>query len=173
MQPRTISLPKITTQTLEYSLLTVSFLIPFLISGPQLLTGVIVNTLLFLFISQTNAKKILPIIMLPSIGALLNGILFGTFTVFLLYFLPFIWIGNYLLVWGFGTLLKKNSFFISLLGSSFLKFIFLFSTAYLFATVKIVPPIFLQLMGLFQLYTALIGGLLALFINTIITRKHD
>lgn len=173
MEPKTIVLPKITAQVGEYSLLFASFLIPFLISGPQLLTGTIVNTLLFLFVSQSFSKKILPIVILPSIGAVLNGILFGKFTIFLLYFLPFIWIGNYVLIQSFRSILKKSTFVISILVSSFLKFIVLFSIAYFFTAVKIVPLIFLQLMGLFQLYTAIIGGILALGIHTIIIKKHD
>lgn len=173
MEQKTVTFPKTTAQVIGYSLLATSFLIPFLISGPQLLTGTIVNTLLFLFVSQSSSKKILPIVVLPSIGAVLNGILFGKFTVFLLYFLPFIWIGNYVIIQSFSSLLKKNSFFISVLVSSFFKFIVLFSVAYFFTTVKIVPTVFLQLMGLFQLYTALMGGILALGIHKIITKKHD
>lgn len=171
MEVKTISLPTTKALVVEYSLLSVAFLIPFFISGPQLLTGTIVNTLLFLFVSQTNSKKILPIIVLPSIGALLNGVLFGNFTVFLLYFLPFIWISNYLLIYSFKRLLKKYSFIFSMTVSSFLKFIFLLSIAFIFTSTKIIPIIFMQLMGLFQLYTALLGGILALGIHTIIKKK--
>jgi len=173
MEPKTIVLPKITTNAVEYSLLVTSFLIPFFISGPQLLTGTLVNTLLFLFVSQTNSKKAFSIILLPSIGAVLNGILFGKFTVFLLYFLPFIWVGNYALMYSFKLLLKKTTFFVSILISSLLKFTILFSVAYFFTATKIVPTIFSQLMGWSQLYTALMGGVLAFGIHTIITKKND
>jgi Flp pilus assembly protein protease CpaA len=38
---------------------------------------------------------------------------------------------------------------------------------------RVVPMIFLQLMGLFQLYTALAGGVLALIITTFISKKND
>lgn len=171
MEPKTITIPKTSTQVLEYSLLAISFFIPFFISGPQLLTGTVVNSLLFLFVVQLNSKKIMPIVMLPSIGALLNGILFAKFTVFLLYFLPFIWVSNYILIHSFGLLLKKYSFFLSMVMSSFLKCMFLFSVAFIFTSTKIVPAIFLQLMGLFQLYTALLGGVLALGVYTIIKKK--
>lgn len=171
MQTETITVPKTKALVLEYSLLSTAFLIPFFISGPQLLTGTIVNTLLFLFVSQTNSKKLLPIVILPSIGAVLNGILFGKFTVFLLYFLPFIWIGNYVLIRTFSLLRKNNPFFVSVLLSSVLKFFVLISTAYLFVGLKVVPALFIQLMGFFQLYTAIMGGLLALLINTIIRKK--
>lgn len=171
MDAQTITLPKTKTLILEYSLLSTAFLIPFFISGPQLLTGTIVNSLLFLFVSQTSSKKLFPIVVLPSIGALLNGLLFGKFTIFLLYFLPFIWISNYILVQSFSILFKKSPFLIAVFVSSLLKCIFLFSVAYLFTMTKVVPMIFLQLMGLFQLYTALLGGVGAFVIHKIISKK--
>ena len=131
MEPKTIIFPKTSSYVFEYSLLTTSFLIPFLVSGPQLLTGTVVYSLLFLFVSQLQSKKIIPMIMLPSIGALLNGILFGKFTIFLLYFIPFIWISNYILIYSFERLLKKYSFILSMVISSFFKFIFLLSHLFL------------------------------------------
>lgn len=173
METKTITLPKTTTQVLEYSLFATSFLIPFFISGPQLLTGTIVNTLLYIFAVKAKSKNTLPIVILPSIGAVLNGVLFGKFTVFLLYLLPFIWIGNYVLVQSFSYLNRKYPFIISVMGSSILKWLVLFFAAYMLTFAKVVPMIFLQLMGLFQLYTALLGGLVALFINIVISKKHD
>lgn len=173
METKTITLQKTTTQVLEYSLFATSFLIPFFISGPQLLTGTIVNALLFIFALKAKSKNTLPIVILPSIGAVLNGVLFGKFTVFLLYLLPFIWISNYVLVQSFAYLNKKSPFIISVIGSSILKWIVLFSAAYVLTFTKVIPMIFLQLMGLFQLYTALAGGMVALFINIVISKKHD
>jgi len=173
METKTITLPKTVSQVFEYSLIASSFLIPFLISGPQLLTGTIVNSLFYLFVLQSVSKKILPIVLLPSIGALLNGIIFGKFTVFLLYFLPMIWISNYLLIHSFKFFLKKKSPVLISMGiSALLKTLLLFSIAYLFTTIKIVPQIFLQLMGLFQLYTALLGGVIALGIHFLISKKN-
>jgi hypothetical protein len=171
METKTITLPQTKSLVLEYSLLTAAFLIPFFISGPQLLTGTIVNTLLFLFVSQTASKKFLPIVVLPSIGALLNGVLFGKFTIFLLYFLPFIWISNFILVRSFSLLLKRNSYVVSVVASSILKSAALFAVAYILTFTKVVPMVFMQLMGLFQLYTALLGGLIAFIIHLIIPKK--
>lgn len=174
MEPKVIALPKLNLVVIEYSLFATAFFIPLFISGPQLLTGSIVNTLLFLYISQhSSSQKLVPILILPSIGAVLNGILFGKFTMFLLYFLPFIWVGNYLLVKVFKNLFVKNTFFVAVLGSALIKFAFLFSTAYLLILMKIVPLIFLQLMGILQLYTAIIGGIIALVIHTIISKTND
>lgn len=171
METKTIVLAKTTTLVLEYSLLATSFFIPFFISGPQLLTGTIVNSLLFLYVLKVKSKNTLPIVVLPSIGAVLNGVLFGRSTVFLLYFLPFIWMSSYILVQAFSSFMKKNSLIISVVGSSLLKCGSLFVVAYSLTSLKIVPMVFLQSMGLMQLYTALAGGMIAAFINVIISKK--
>jgi hypothetical protein len=41
----------------------------------------------------------IPFVMLPSIAAVAHGVLFGSFSVFLVYMMPAIWIGNFLLVY--------------------------------------------------------------------------
>ncbi|MFZ2206807.1 MAG: hypothetical protein WA061_03900 [Microgenomates group bacterium] len=173
MDTQTITLPKTQTLIYYYALVSVSFLIPLFVTGPQLLTGAIVNAFLFLSVYSFNKKQILPIIVLPSIGAVLNGVLFGTFTPFLLYFMPFIWIGNYILTTVFASMIKKNSFISSLFISSFSKSALLFLIAYLYIGGHLVPPIFLKAMGVFQLVTALVGGVLALAINKLIKKNYD
>ncbi|PIP14922.1 hypothetical protein COY88_02950 [Candidatus Roizmanbacteria bacterium CG_4_10_14_0_8_um_filter_35_28] len=61
---------------------------------------------LFIAVQKFSYKKILPVIVLPSLGAILNGVLFGPATIFLYYFLPFIWIGNLILIYSFSQLVK-------------------------------------------------------------------
>ena len=57
-----------------------AFAIPFLITGPQLLTGTIVNTFLYIASAkQLNRKSLYLIALLPSLGAVSNGILFGNY----------------------------------------------------------------------------------------------
>lgn len=136
----------------------VAFIIPFVIKQPQLLIGSIINFLLILSISKYSFKKILPILFLPSIASLLNGVLFGSFTIYLLYLIPFIVLSNVIFVLSFKYIKYK---YINVGIASLLKACFLFSCAYiLFRTIHI-PEIFLTTMGLIQLYTALIGGILA------------
>lgn len=173
MEPKTITLPKTRLLIFEYSILSLAFFIPLFIAKPQLLTGTIVNTLLFLFMSQTHSKRIIPLVILPSIGALFNGVLFGTFTTFLVVLLPFIWMSNYLLVRVFSTLLKHNSFLFSVLISSFLKSGFLFVFSLLLVNIKVLPELFLTAMGIFQLYTAVMGGILAYIIHFFLQKKYD
>ncbi len=74
----------------------VAFAIPFFVSGPQWLTGTAVNCLLILAAARLPQRFVWPVIILPSLGALAHGALFGPFTPFLLFFVPFIWIGNWL-----------------------------------------------------------------------------
>ncbi len=141
----------------------VCFFVPLFIGHPQLFVGVIVNSSLILAALNLRNYKLLPIILLPSIGVLSRGIIFGPFTVFLLYMLPFIWIGNSLLVYVFKllNLERKINKWITLLAGSFIKALFLFGVAYLLVNLGIIPNIFLKTMGLFQFYTAIAGGFVA------------
>ena len=156
-QTEAIRLNKLLLPLLSFS----SFAVPFFLGHSQILTGVIVNALLFYSASINKGKFYWPIILLPSIAVLSRGIIFGPVTSFLLYFLPFIWTGNILMIYLY------NRFFIhgnllSIILSSFIKFIFLFVCAQILFTFQIVPKVFLQTMGLNQLLTALAGGLLVL-----------
>lgn len=171
MDVKTITLPKTILTPYYYLILSVSFLIPLLISGPQLLTGSVVNAFLFLSVYFFDKKKSLPILILPSIGAVGNGLLFGTFTPFLLYFLPFIWVGNYILLRVFEYTHKRYLPVVSIATSSFLKAAFLFAVASVYVGYRIVPTIFLQAMGLFQFLTALLGGVISLFIYKYVSKK--
>jgi hypothetical protein len=157
----------------EISLSILAFAIPLVIAGPQWLTGTIVNSFLFIFVARSS-NKILPVVILPSIGAFLHGVIFGPLTFFLFYFLPFIWIGNYLLVKIFQKLNeKKVNFFLAVFLSSVLKAGFLYSAAVGFFQLKIVPAIFLKAMGLVQFFTALAGGILAYFVVRQFNKNYD
>lgn len=138
-----------------------AFFIPLFVSGPQPLTGTVVNCLLFLNVIYSSKRNQGIIAVVPSVGALLNGILFGKFTVYLAYFLPFIWISNIILMNSFSSLKVKNSV-LRVLSSAFLKALFLFTFAFIFFKAGLVPKIFLTAMGIVQFGTALMGGILAL-----------
>ena len=142
---------------------TIGFFLPFLVGHPQIVVGVIVNSLLILSALNLQKYKLLPLVIMPSLGALSRGILFGPFTLYLLYFIPFIWIGNSILVFAFKhfNLKEKRNYFVTLFAGSFLKAAFLFSIAYLFVSIKLVPVVFLTAMGVMQLTTALMGGVVA------------
>ncbi len=143
---------------------TVSFFLPLMIGHPQVVVGVLVNTLLIISALNVRGYKLLPVIIAPALGALSRGILFGPFTIFLVYMIPFIWIGNSILVFAFKWLKlnKKVDYWITLLIGSIIKAGFLFVIAYLLVNLEILPALFLTTMGVFQFYTAILGGLIAL-----------
>ena len=148
-----------------------SFFVPFLLGHPQWLVGSIVNCSLILAAIFLSEKFFLPLSILPSIAVLLRGLIFGPFTYFLIYFLPFIWLANILLIFVFRFFynqIKINfyffKFFISLFFSAFLKFLVLTTIARLYFNFHLVPAIFLQLMGINQFITAFSGGIFAFLI---------
>lgn len=163
MQTKTGLIERIISIRLEYFIYSLAFFIPLFISGPQWLTGTVVNSLLFISIQRLSFKKVIPMTVLPSLGAVLNGILFGPATVYLYYFLPFIWAGNLILILTFSKIKRKN-YFLAVLSSSGAKSLLLFLVANLYFSQQIVPKIFLTAMGSFQLMTALAGGVLSYLI---------
>ena len=149
-----------------YSLLCLS--IPFAIGHPQFLVGTLVNAALILAALNLRDFKLLPVIMLPSIGVLMGGAIFGGFTMLLVYMIPFIWAANalYVFVFKYFNLAQHlNSWLVVVIGSV-VKMIFLFAFAFLFVKLGVLPSLFLTSMGLFQLYTALVGGALALLVQS-------
>jgi hypothetical protein len=152
---------------LQLSLLYgLSFSIPFLLRGPQLLVGSLLNFLFILAISRYKFKEILPALLLPSVAVYSYGVLFGGATSFLLYLIPVITFGNIIFVISFQKIKSK---YLNIIFAAILKSFFLFSLTYiLFKTIGL-PQIFLTTMGITQLITAIIGGLM----GTIVTDQKD
>lgn len=139
-------------------LYVLSFSIPFLIEGPQLLVGSLINFLLILSISEYKFKEIIPALILPSLSVYLHGLLFGGATNFLLYLIPFIVISNtlYVLIYKY-----VNIDYLNIFCATFLKTAFLFTSTYiLFRTIGL-PQAFLSAMGIMQFVTGIIGATVA------------
>jgi hypothetical protein len=141
----------------------IAFFVPFLFGHPQLLVGTLVNMALILSSLSLKRNFLLPVIFMPSIAVLSRGLIFGPFTVFLIYFIPFIWIGNFILTLFFKGLYikKKANYFITLISAGFTKAIFLFLIALLLFKLNLIPEIFLATMGIIQFTTAILGGVAA------------
>jgi len=144
-----------------YSL--VCFFTPFFIGHPQIFVGIVVNAALITAALNLKGYRILPVIILPSLGALSRGILFGPLSKFLVYFIPFIWIGNAILVFSFKhfKLEKKYNYWLTLVAGVLLKSGFLFLSALALYKLGVVPVMFLTAMGIIQITTALGGGVAA------------
>lgn len=154
-------------ETIIYSM--VCFFAPFFIGHPQIVVGVLVNASLVMAALNVRTYKILPVIIFPSLGVLSRGLIFGPFTIFLIYMIPFIWISNFILVYAIKKLnlsLKFNRWISLSIGIIF-KSGFLFMIALLLVNMNILPAIFLTTMGLIQVYTAVIGGIVAISVHEI------
>ena len=138
---------------------SICFFLPLFLGHPQILVGIVVNTSLVLAALRLKTKQLLPVIIMPAFGALSRGILFGPFTIYLLYLIPFIWISNALLVY-FVKRMNKKIFGLSM--GALIKSSFLFLAALLLVKLSVIPAIFLVAMGPTQLLTAVSGGTLAL-----------
>jgi hypothetical protein len=160
--------------TLRLSLIVYSlgYVIPFVIAGPQLVTGTIVNALIFVSAEKLKGKYLYPILILPSLGAVTHGVLFGPQTYFLVFFLPFIWLGNYLQAKVF-SFTKNQNYSVRIFASALAKYLLLFVMAGVYYQAHIVPRIFITSMGAVQLVTACLGGLLAYFILQLIKTKTN
>lgn len=155
-----LTLPK-SIKFLLYSVLVyASFIIPFSISQHQLVTGTLVNAFLIGSVLLFPGKLIFPIIFMPSLGVLSRGLIFGSLTGFLIYFLPVIWAGNFILVFLFTRSYEKIGYWGSLGLSAITKYLLLYFFANLFFRFQLVPKLFVQTMGIIQLITAVLGGLL-------------
>ncbi|MCX6769154.1 MAG: hypothetical protein NT051_00535, partial [Candidatus Micrarchaeota archaeon] len=78
-------------EMLLYSVIV--FSLPFVLGHEQLLVGAFVNCALVLAALNLRGARLLPVIILPSIGAFLAGMVFGAAAQPLLYLVPFIWVG--------------------------------------------------------------------------------
>jgi hypothetical protein len=146
---------------------TVAFALPFLLGGQQLLVGSVVNCVLVLAALNIRGKKLLPVILLPSVGAYLAGMIFGVASSALLIMIPFIWVGNSILVFSMKklTLSMKKNRILSLGVGAAVKSGFLFLAAFILFSFGFVPAVFLTAMGIVQLVTASVGGATALVLQ--------
>lgn len=148
-------------QVILYSL--ISFGLPFFLGHPQWLVGTLVNMMLVLGAQNLKGTKLFAMIFMPSLGVVSAGILFENLTQYLIYFIPMIWIGNIILVYGYKymrhhyKLNKINSIALSIFG----KVLLLSLTAYFLVVFGLVPNVFLYAMSGLQLLTAVIGSSLA------------
>ena len=144
---------------------TIAFFMPFVLShsSQQLIVGSIVNMMIIFSAFHLKKFEALPLMVMPTIGVIAAAQLFGTFTIKLLYLMPFIWVGNFILFACVKKLFvqQKMNFALALPISVMLKTALLFSVAFVFVKLGFLPVIFLTAMGIVQIITGLIGGTIA------------
>jgi hypothetical protein len=144
-----------------------AFFVPLAIGHPQFVVGVLVNCAIVLSALNLKEYKLLPVIILPSLAVLSRGIIFGPFTMYLVYMIPFIWAGNFILLFAFKELKlrRKLKGIYTLAIGAISKSAVLFLSAFILVKSGILPSPFLVSMGIIQFYTAIAGGALALGIH--------
>jgi hypothetical protein len=142
----------------------VLFIVP-LLPLNQLIIGTLVNALLIRAALTLKTKKVFALTLVPSIAVFTGGVLFGSLTGHTLLMLPFIWIGNLVLMLLMRKLFlgKQIRFMTSALVAASTKTFTLFGVAILLFSQGLIPALFLTAFGIIQFITALAGALLVLF----------
>lgn len=139
-------------------------------SNSQYVVGSLVNTLLILAGVNTNGwKKVAGIVTLPSISALMGGLVLKTSSIYTLYMIPAIWIGNFAIIYLYRYLFVKKNFnyIVTSIVAIITKCVAIYLGFQLLVVANIIPgasKVFTALnvaMGMNQLITATIGSIIA------------
>ena len=137
----------------------------------QIIIGSIVNTALIMTAINLNGwAKILGVVTMPSISTILSGYVFGSASTYMVYMIPAIWIGNFILVYLYKLLLldKKLNYFLAGIAGVLLKVAVIFLFFNVLNLFNLFPEKLVSTlqnaMGLTQLITASIGVVVAFVI---------
>lgn len=153
----TINRKKVFTLAQFTALVVVATTVP--LFNQQAITGSVVNATLFVSVALLGVQNAILVGLIPSLVALSTGLL----PPILAPMIPFIMVGNTILIMVFGYL-KERNFWLGVITASVLKFLFLFSTSSIVINLllkKEVATKVAMMMSWPQLLTALVGGLLA------------
>jgi len=151
-------------RSLEYFIYaSLCFFVPFFTSQ-QIFTGTVVNCAIVLVSLRFKRMYSYPLIVLPSCAVLLSGFIFGSLTRYLVYMLPYIIVGNFLLSRMIYS--NKNKFAGNIFGI-IAKIAIIFIPALIMIKLTILPAAFLFLMGAMQIITAVSGSVIAQTIDKI------
>lgn len=143
-------------------------------SNSQLIVGSIVNVALIITSLNLNGPlKILGVVTMPSVSTMLSGYVFKTASPYMVYMIPAIWIGNFLLIYTYKLLVvskNKNYILASIVGIA-LKVAVIFGGFSILKACNIFPNKLvanLQVaMSTTQLITATIGAVITYIVYTI------
>lgn len=154
------------------------FLIPLLIpqffgTNSQYIIGTIVNcSLIVAGINIKGKKKLIGLVTLPSVAALTSGLVLNAASIYTVYMIPIVWLGNLAIIYSYRYLLverNKKYMYASLVaillkaGIIFLGFNTLVAVGTIPGGSKVASVLFTA-MGVNQLITAICGSLLAFLI---------
>lgn len=142
----------------------------FLATNSQFVVGAIVNTCLIIAgINAKGLKKMLCVVFLPSISALLSGCVIHISAIYTVYMIPFIWVGNFLLLILFKYLFvhKNINYIITSVCAILAKCAVIFAGYNIFVYANVIPQnskvaqVLFASMGINQIITAVLGSIIA------------
>ena len=144
----------------------------------KIIVGFIVNEELVLAaINIKGWKKIIGIVTIPSISTILSGYVFQAASVYMVYMIPAIWIGNFVLIYAFKFFMlgKKQNYFVAGIVGIIAKVLVIFGWFELLNLFSVFPSQLVNnlqtAMGLTQLITATIGTLIVFIIYQVEKKK--
>ena len=140
-------------------------------NNSQIIVGTVVNTILV--ISALNLKgwnKTIFVVTMPSISTIMSGYVFKTASIYMVWMIPAIWLGNFVLILSFKYIMikKEKSYFLAAIIGIIGKVAIIFGIFMLLKVLNIFPVKMIsnlqKAMSLIQLITATLGSLIAFVI---------
>ena len=148
-------------------------------TNSQLIIGSIVNTALVVTaINLKGWKKIIGVVTMPSISTILGGYVFKSASVYMVYMIPAIWLGNFALVYSYKAILlgKQKNYFLAGIVGIIIKVAIIFTSFIILNLFGIFPEKLVSTlqtnMGAVQAITATIGVVIAFVIYELEKRKN-
>ncbi len=151
-------------------------------SNSQIVVGSIVNTALIIAgLNLKGWRNLILIATLPSISAVGSGYIFGSLTKVTMFMIPGIWLGNFSLIILMKYLYvnKKMNYALSAIIAIIVKVAFIFGVLNIWMAFSVLPnkgavaDTLRNSMGLTQLITATVGGVLSFLIMKVGFRKKS
>ena len=148
-------------------------------TNSQLIIGSIVNTALVVTaINLKGWKKIIGVVTMPSISTILGGYVFKSASVYMVYMIPAIWLGNFALVYSYKAILlgKQKNYFLAGIVWIIIKVAIIFASFNILNLFGIFPEKLVSTlqtnMGAVQAITATIGVVIAFVIYELEKRRN-
>ena len=147
-------------------------------TNSQIIVGSIVNSaLIFSAINVKGWKKIIGVVTMPSISTILSGYVFKSASVYMVYMIPAIWVGNFVLIYAYKLIMleKNKNYFLAGVVGIIAKVLVIFCCFEILNLFNIFPDKLVanlqKAMGLTQLITASIGTLIMFIVYQIEKKK--
>lgn len=147
-------------------------------NNSQLIVGSIVNAALIVTAINLKGWKILGVVTMPSISTILGGYVFKSASVYMVYMIPAIWLGNFALVYSYKAILlgKQKNYFLAGIVGIIIKVAIIFASFNILNLFGIFPEKLVSTlqtnMGAVQAITATIGVVIAFVIYELEKRKN-